>query len=466
MALDPANYENPHSQIVTAEYLYYLNPGSVQMLTQSLKRVNVFNYEGLIPTWNKFFTYSELGTIFTTSSYRDPSKIQCTAEEAAATVENSCRSYFEFNIQASGQSVSVKRRYKTMTETFGEIGGVKEVIIIVIGSFYAFFHAKYFDQAMISKIYSGVDDLAPSDAKRPAKQLPQSCCTRVWTSIKSWFKSRSEPEEFAAHSILESLDVIRIIAELNKLHVLVNFLMPDSVLEDVPKLALLLRRLRLREALAVTSKVKREKLRLRNSKCINTLKEDLQHFRLKVITREYLLRSQDKMILEATELSSNHPSKFELAKSEEVHNQSFNKSSLHLNPRNSDHEVTKTQKIRQLLFKHMRNGNLKRVLESQRVQKKNATSLHTTLEPHNDNKAPRTLAPQNTPDGEQWEVYDLERSPSKEAQLTSRKCSAENQNPPSSAKIVRRSISRVTPQSGTQRSWHAASDPLNKPQEP
>src|SRR3990167_2763396 len=344
-ALDPADYEGPHSQIVTAEFLYYLNPGSVQMQTQSVRRVNVFNYEGIIPTWNKFYTYSELGSIFTTTSYRDPTKVSCTPQEAEATVENSCRSYFEFNIQASGQSVSVKRRYKTVTETFGEIGGVKEVIIIDIGSFYAFFHSKYFDRAMISKVYSGVQSMADEKAKKAKKTAQMSCCGRLVAKVKSWFSPRSEMEEFAAHSIEESLDVVRIINELNKLHVLANFILSDKIVEEVPKLALLLRRLRLREAMTATLKPKSERMRLRKSKCVNLLKEDLEQFGLKVITREYMLRSQSKGRVPDSSPKKSSNIKYPLATGEDAATSHLNNSSLVAMADSKDQEQTKTKQI-------------------------------------------------------------------------------------------------------------------------
>src|SRR3990167_1060419 len=59
LVMDPSNYQKPYSQVLTAQNLYYLNSGNLQMVTQSIQRSEVEDDEGLLPSWNFKYEYGE-----------------------------------------------------------------------------------------------------------------------------------------------------------------------------------------------------------------------------------------------------------------------------------------------------------------------------------------------------------------------------------------------------------------------
>ena len=69
---------------------------------------------------------------------RKASKITCTKEEIEGLFWD-CVPYLQYVIQSSGSINRVSRRYKTISETFAELGGIQSVLYFLV----LLIHASY-----------------------------------------------------------------------------------------------------------------------------------------------------------------------------------------------------------------------------------------------------------------------------------------------------------------------------------
>ena len=245
-SLDQANLENPYQKTVNADSLYYISTRVAQLYNTRIKFNRVLDFRGLLPAWVERTSFYDIKDTFYNTASRDPSQFTCAADEVLDS--SKCVSYLEMMFQSSGSVANINRRYKTLTETFGELGGIKEVLFIIF--FWAYYHynLKVRNQYLIDHVYGLSDDLdkksnkeirnhknGKNNAKWSAFDLELSdlrtqgflnyfrccCCKKT--------KKREEIRQFeirksAIDGIKSSLNVINIIKEMNHLKVVCMYL--------------------------------------------------------------------------------------------------------------------------------------------------------------------------------------------------------------------------------------------------
>ena len=156
--IDLTNYENPYSQSLTADDLYYVNPTINQMLRFSMRTVDIWDLSTLLATWMPKLTFTEIARSFFTSTDRRSNNLHCPPELVNLIDDREeCQSYIQFNFQSSGGRTKIKRRYKSYTEIFGEIGGVKELLIMGFAFLYVWPNKQSFKK-FVSKELASMSD--------------------------------------------------------------------------------------------------------------------------------------------------------------------------------------------------------------------------------------------------------------------------------------------------------------------
>ena len=252
---------DPHDFAVDADDIYYVNPTIRQIYTAKLKELNIYDFEGILPSWILQKTVYDIESKTVTSTYRKP-VFPCTPSQISVNDNQECLPLFEFNIQSSGVVSNTKRTYISLFDTLGAIGGTNGVIIVILLMIYGPINEKKRKEYMTRKIYSligvkeedlekGLDYIShrrkrtainggqtQGDPQANGDQGSQPESQRVikierrkwWTCFCFCCRKKTEVEiewerkVAKAHArILDSLDVLSIVRNFNQLKVLTHF---------------------------------------------------------------------------------------------------------------------------------------------------------------------------------------------------------------------------------------------------
>lgn len=139
------------------DLFYYITPSQAQVITSHVKTNTIYDYLGVLPTWNPRKSYHDVKDSSLTLIARSGS-VTCepTSIGKAGTPpdpDKSCESYSEFWIMSSGSVLAVRRKYKTLVETFGEIGGVKTVLAFLLFVVYFQYNGYAQKRAILQMMY-------------------------------------------------------------------------------------------------------------------------------------------------------------------------------------------------------------------------------------------------------------------------------------------------------------------------
>jgi len=268
-----SNYLSPASKILTADDFYAMNIYSGLKVTRKLSRTQVRDQKN-----NFFFSKDEVRTEYSevereTSAIiaRDPAQITCTDSEIQS---GACKPYYSFMYISGGTLTTTSRTYKGLTETLGEIGGMKELIFIVFYYLYYWFNLQAQKCQLLLKIYgiekerkqsTGLCGCKPRrkrdrhvvpDMNSPSKTALSSSATSTphsptagRTGQQAKDSGRGEKQEGGvvvsqadfeyAYELMHSrLDIVTIVKEINTLKFLTHFLLSESQVALIPFVSL------------------------------------------------------------------------------------------------------------------------------------------------------------------------------------------------------------------------------------
>ncbi len=227
-SLDLSNLDQPFLRSPNADTFYYIHPGMNQQYFSKIKLNKVQDYRGVVPTWKKRLQFFDIKETFYNIGYRDQTKIFCNPQNLLDY--NECPPYMEFSFQSSVTTTRINRRYKTLTETFGEIGGIKEVLLMAFMILYSRYHSKRRAEFMIKKVFSFFQDIDNNEASQLAatKASKDFDLSDQRTSIccKKKTKKQLLMEQLKTHAlknIENNLNILNMIKEFNLLKILCYF---------------------------------------------------------------------------------------------------------------------------------------------------------------------------------------------------------------------------------------------------
>jgi hypothetical protein len=157
---EQTNYLKPFQQTPNSDTYFYINPGLSQMANVIIKKNISNDYIGLFPKWTQTHEFFDIREVHSIGTYRDENSITC--HPAVILDSKLCPSYINYVIKSSGTLLRVGRRYRTIFETFGEIGGINGILYMLLVFVYSRFNERYRRELLISKTFGFLssDDIA------------------------------------------------------------------------------------------------------------------------------------------------------------------------------------------------------------------------------------------------------------------------------------------------------------------
>ena len=181
-----------------------VDPGTDQVNSVYLKTHQLYKDTSFLKEAELEHDYVSISDQFMYSNSRDASVIACDAADVGS--QRKCPPYFELSVSASNELQIVTRSYINLIEALSEVGGFREVILMIFGSIYFVYNC--FAQEL--RLY-------------------------IVNSVYGHKHTRDEFRRQVA-GVDDHLDVVQLIKELNGLRVLNRLIFQDYHLSLFPEL--------------------------------------------------------------------------------------------------------------------------------------------------------------------------------------------------------------------------------------
>jgi len=157
ISLDNSNQSTPLKILPTADISYTVVPAIRQILTLVIKKADVLDNTGLLGDVRLTATSFSLEEGATTMANRYDSQISCPVENAFGPEGSECTSYFTLSIISGGDRVEYNRKYTTVSDSVGSIGGINGVVMILFTLLYSHINTNKRTQYIIEKVFPVLD---------------------------------------------------------------------------------------------------------------------------------------------------------------------------------------------------------------------------------------------------------------------------------------------------------------------
>ena len=128
----------------------YLNTASLQIYREFMLENKIVDDRGFMIGKSDRNTYYTTDRYFTNSKARSSSNVQCTVEEIEGF---GCKVYFYYIYHSGPGQQTITRSYKGWLETFGDIGGVAELLFLFFTFIYSTWNHRQLKKYMAWQIY-------------------------------------------------------------------------------------------------------------------------------------------------------------------------------------------------------------------------------------------------------------------------------------------------------------------------
>ena len=134
---DLNNFENPVTTLISADDYFTIDPSQQQYYISTLAQYKIIDSKGFLLPETVSKVYSQIEQMQPTNKIRLDEKTHCTLQELDSF---ECQAYVTLSFQSGGQKYTIHRKYKSLLETIGDIGGINEITLFVAGMIYYLFH--------------------------------------------------------------------------------------------------------------------------------------------------------------------------------------------------------------------------------------------------------------------------------------------------------------------------------------
>ena len=153
IALNVTNIEEPLKSTVGNLNYYYINFVSTQQFNSRMQLIQVRDFVGIIPSWQLVTQLYDIEGTTVNQLYRDSSQLSCSKEKAFSDDSSLCKAYIEFALLSSGQISVSKRKFKSLFEALGSIGGTNSIIFFALIIIYRPLNMKTFKKHLLKKVF-------------------------------------------------------------------------------------------------------------------------------------------------------------------------------------------------------------------------------------------------------------------------------------------------------------------------
>lgn len=241
---DPSNKENPVKYTAANTELIWIQPNSLQVISNRLKRTQVVDSGGIISSdLLRSDTFSITNQVFKVAGRpAGATVLKCNPSEIEGTGFPTCPHYVSMEFQGTGSLVKNKRTYRGLLELSSDVGGLYEIIALIGLLIYLPFAWYIRKKTLLAKIFPFIT-LAKKENTLFKKKLVENteapgrslmCCRK-----KKDEEVLLEQMEDAGMEVVEkSLDVVEIVKSLDRLKVITSILFHSYHFKLIPIMAM------------------------------------------------------------------------------------------------------------------------------------------------------------------------------------------------------------------------------------
>ena len=226
--LDLSNKVRPIKTVPNTLAPFIINPRSRYNHNYNLRMNHILDNSGFLTPQTLTKEYADVQEVELIPGQRSNSITQCLPQDFDHI---SCPTYLHLKIQSTGSSITIERTYQGVVESLGELGGIKEILLIAIVFLYKIMSSKSQTDNMASQVYR-------TDAKM--REYVECISNKhITTMSKKEIKKMEEVLKKTSQKKVESnLDIINIMKCMDKVELMWNGLFSQD-LRSVEQIAAL-----------------------------------------------------------------------------------------------------------------------------------------------------------------------------------------------------------------------------------
>jgi len=325
-SIDSSNKNHPLSTIPTLENLFNLNPMLTARIENKLRFNKIEDTAGFLSSNVVRASFIDSDNVMMKYSYRQASQTTCTTQEITS---DTCIPYVRLGYSSSGSNRLVQRSYVGLFETLGNIGGLKEILLLII----ALSYGCYYDRALRNHIAEEVYSLREvGDVVNKRKDSKKK---KVLTRL-------------ASDEVEANLDVISLLKQLNHLKFVVDLLIDNRHLSILQFLVLsdaksgLDRREAAKKNKAANTRGKTGRVTVEGDHHHQQPEDYLQHsnqMKLSQCIHELVSNNREDMLRSRNMLLGNNEEKLDCNQPPDLEKQSFKDPSSSLQFERANHHI-------------------------------------------------------------------------------------------------------------------------------
>ncbi len=212
-SLDFSNLDSPAKLVPIPISPIILDPGIYMHLDYSMNSNDIVDSYGFLRANRKRKSFIDVREKARITNGRNFRVFQCAADVVQSS---SCQPYVSVEIHASGTSVLIERTYRSITDTFGDIGGIKEVLFLAISFFYRIYNQLSLKKFLADTVF---------DLRKNSEDFAETILFDSGSRNQVFRKKlvKKEIQRVAGEAIEQATDLVNIIRDMNRLHALVEF---------------------------------------------------------------------------------------------------------------------------------------------------------------------------------------------------------------------------------------------------
>ena len=207
------------------ENILPINPQQKTNFKANLRQNFIIDTAGFFSNPSIRANFADFSEYKSSYAYRDISKITCSKTEVESNI---CVPYTVFEYSSSGSSLTVERSYVGLFETIANIGGLKEILFMVMMLIYSLYNAKVERCYLFNMIFNPKElnliGLVSSSEKNTGKTEQKDKLEKL--------------KKLSEKNIESCLDIVNIVREINKIRVLTDIFLPEEYQSIIPLISL------------------------------------------------------------------------------------------------------------------------------------------------------------------------------------------------------------------------------------
>ncbi len=219
-SLNFSDYNSPTQLLPVLDKWYPVHPVINQQHMINIKQNRIIDSAGYLKPSKITREFADVNTIRGMVGNRNSKNIICSAQQI---LDFACNSYMSFEFFSSGTDITIERKYVGLLDFLSSIGGLKEVLVVAATIMYGWYHSRASRSYLVEEIFKLKEDQHERAALTKETQLKKS--------VKVLFNT-------AEDLIEQSLDIVTVIRELNRVKLIVELLFNCSSSEQNRRLLL------------------------------------------------------------------------------------------------------------------------------------------------------------------------------------------------------------------------------------